>query len=157
MRKRISPATVISCVALFFSLGGASLAASHYLITSVHQIAPKVQRELRGSHSPAGPQGAPGAVGAVGPPGALTYQYVPGTDTSVPAGESVSVVVDCPVGAGVAPVDGGFIGLPALSAYNSHPILPATNPQISGGWVVSVENSGSAPETFHPWVICAKS
>jgi len=47
MSKHISRATVISCVALFFSLGGASLAASHYLITSVHQISPKVRRELK--------------------------------------------------------------------------------------------------------------
>lgn len=66
MRHRISPATVIATIALFFSLGGASLAASHYLITNVRQIKPSVRRELRGQRGPRGPQGIVGPQGARG-------------------------------------------------------------------------------------------
>lgn len=48
MKHRISPTTVIACAALFFSLGGSAIAASHYLITSIHQIKPSVRRQLAG-------------------------------------------------------------------------------------------------------------
>src|ERR1700756_139088 len=65
--KRISCSTVISCVALFFSVGSAGLAASRYLITSTSQIAPNVRQFLRG---PAGPQGPIGLTGSSGPAGA---------------------------------------------------------------------------------------
>lgn len=44
--RRVSPATVISCVALFFSIGGVGLAAQHYRITSLHQIKPSVRHQL---------------------------------------------------------------------------------------------------------------
>jgi hypothetical protein len=49
--KRPSPATAISIVALFFSLGGVSLAVGHYLITSTNQIKPSVLDELRGGRA----------------------------------------------------------------------------------------------------------
>jgi hypothetical protein len=80
--KRPSPATAIASVALFFSLGGVSLAASKYLITSTSQIKPSVLKSLHGEQGPQGPRGvagvagtagangAPGANGAQGPPGA---------------------------------------------------------------------------------------
>lgn len=42
MRKTI----LISCVALFFSLAGTGIAASHYLITNVSQIKPTVRALL---------------------------------------------------------------------------------------------------------------
>ena len=42
--KMCSPATLIASVALFFSLAGTGIAASHYLITSVHQIKPAWSR-----------------------------------------------------------------------------------------------------------------
>lgn len=60
MFRRPSPATLIACVALFFSLGaGGALAASHYLITNIHQIRPNVRRELRGRSGPRGRAGVP--------------------------------------------------------------------------------------------------
>jgi hypothetical protein len=49
---------VIASVALFFSLGGAGMAATGYRVTSIWQIAPKVRAELRGARGPQGPQGA---------------------------------------------------------------------------------------------------
>ena len=79
--KRLSPATAISLVALFFSLGGVGLAASKYVITSTSQIKPGVLKSLHGSKGaegtagaqgpagPTGPAGAPGAAGAAGAAG----------------------------------------------------------------------------------------
>lgn len=46
MKRKPQPATVIACVALFFSLGGAGFAASRYLITSPSQIKPSVRDAL---------------------------------------------------------------------------------------------------------------
>jgi hypothetical protein len=39
---------VVAWVALFVALGGTSLAASHYIITSTKQIRPSVLRQFRG-------------------------------------------------------------------------------------------------------------
>jgi len=74
-----SPPTIIATIALFFSMGGASLAvASHYLITSTSQIKPSVVRQLQhgaaakvitGPSGAAGPAGAQGSTGAPGPAG----------------------------------------------------------------------------------------
>lgn len=67
MKRRISPATVIASLALFFSLTGAGIAATGYRITSIWQIAPKVRHELRGAR---GPEGAVGPAGSPAPAGA---------------------------------------------------------------------------------------
>ena len=83
MKSKPSPATIISCVALFFSLAGTGIAAQHYLITSLSQIAPKVRHALQGHagpqgpQGPTGPQGSPGAQGAQGADG---KQGAPGHD-----------------------------------------------------------------------------
>jgi hypothetical protein len=57
---------LVAWLALFVALGGTSLAAKHYLITSTKQINPKVLKALKGN---AGPRGLPGAAGAAGAPG----------------------------------------------------------------------------------------
>lgn len=91
MRKHLSPAVVISLVALFFSIGGSALAASHYLITSPNQIKPSVLTKLKGNTGPKGPtgatgrqgpQGATGATGAQGPKGDTGATGTQGTDAS---------------------------------------------------------------------------
>lgn len=67
--KRPSTTTAISLAALFFSLGGTGLAASHYLITSTTQITPNVLRELHGDRGATGESGPAGVIGATGPQG----------------------------------------------------------------------------------------
>ncbi len=47
MRKHLSYANVVATFALLFAMSGGALAAKHYLLNSVHQINPRVMRELR--------------------------------------------------------------------------------------------------------------
>jgi hypothetical protein len=65
--RHLSYANVAATLALVFAMSGGALAASRYLITSTHQISPKVLKSLRGS---AGHQGIPGVAGAPGLTGA---------------------------------------------------------------------------------------
>jgi hypothetical protein len=66
---KLSPATAIAMLALFFAIGGTAFAAHHYLVTSTSQIKPSVLKALRGQTGPAGPAGQAGATGATGAPG----------------------------------------------------------------------------------------
>lgn len=64
--KRPSAPILISTAALFFSLTGAGIAASPYIITNTHQIKPNVLRALRGNRGPQGPAGIAGSPGIEG-------------------------------------------------------------------------------------------
>lgn len=77
MRRRVSPATCIALVALFFSLAGTGIAASRYLITSTSQIKPSVLKQLQGARGPQGPQGSQGPTG---PQGFAGQQGLPGAN-----------------------------------------------------------------------------
>jgi hypothetical protein len=62
----------IAWLALFVAMGGTSLAASRYVISSTKQINPKVIKKLKGNSGPrglAGPQGPQGPLGPQGPQG----------------------------------------------------------------------------------------
>ncbi len=60
---------VVAWLALFVAMGGTSLAASHYIITSTNQIKPSVLKKLHGATGRAGGKGASGAAGQAGPQG----------------------------------------------------------------------------------------
>lgn len=61
---------LVAWLALFVALGGTSLAARHYLITSIRQIKPTVVNQLRTQRPPlAGPEGRRGPAGANGQEG----------------------------------------------------------------------------------------
>lgn len=68
-RLKVSPSTVVACLALFFALGGTAVAAHHYLITSTSEIKPSVLNALRGKAGIPGPAGSPGVAGQQGSPG----------------------------------------------------------------------------------------
>ena len=42
MRKHLTPAMIVSLIALFFALTGGAFAAQHYVLTSTKQIKPSV-------------------------------------------------------------------------------------------------------------------
>lgn len=93
-RRRPSTATVIALVALFVALGGTSIAASRYVITSTSQIKPSVRKALRGP-TPASPS--------------LTYlSTVNSPAVPVAAGTVGSATATCP--AGTRAVSGGGTG-----------------------------------------------
>ncbi len=69
LRVRLTFANITATMALIFAMSGSALAASHYLITSLGQIKPTVQKQLKGKTGPAGPSGAQGAQGAAGATG----------------------------------------------------------------------------------------
>lgn len=82
-RRRFSYANVTATVALVLSMGGAAVAAKHYLITSTSEISPGVLKALKGKTGPPGPRGKPGINGTNGVNGAngkdgtaLAYAHV---------------------------------------------------------------------------------
>ena len=75
---------VIAWLALFVALGGTSMAASHYMISSAKQISPSVLKQLHGASGPKGPSGPHGVAGERGPTGATGPKGEAG-----PAGKSI--------------------------------------------------------------------
>jgi hypothetical protein len=83
LRRRLTYTNVGVTLALFFSMSGGALAASHYLITSTKQIKPSVLSALKGKAGPAGPAGSAGAAGtsgAQGPQGSAGAKGEAGTE-----------------------------------------------------------------------------
>lgn len=67
MKRLLQPSLVLAALAAFFAVGGAAVATKRYVLTSSHQISPKVLAQLRGR---TGATGARGSAGAPGPAGA---------------------------------------------------------------------------------------
>lgn len=169
MRKRISPATGISIVALFFSITGAGMAATGYRITSLWQIAPKVRAELRGATGATGAtgsQGAPGMMGPQGPqgqpgqPGLLDWNdlyYITGEVEQVSPGTQATASVQC-----ANPPDhllvGGPIGTGAIfiTADRAVTSLSPGEPSQPGSWAVTAA-AGASSGSIQAWAECVKT
>lgn len=177
MIRRPSTATVTASVALFFSLAGTGLAASHYLITSVSQIKPSVRHALRGAVGPAGTTGeqgvpgVPGAAGTQGPTGMTGPAGQPWSGMMVrtsslqnlPSDDSAAAfTLDCP--SGKFAVTGGYETSGGTTILSSRPSLQAAagnKADLSGadltgaptGWVVSASGAGG---TVTVWVVCGQ-
>ena len=144
MKHRISPATLIASLALFFSLTGAGMAASRYLITSVSQIKPSGRHALRGER---GPQGAPGAIGpqgAQGPAGTVdwSHAYIEGTGAALTAAQpTVTLIMQCRPGDQV--ISGGYSGVNEIVTADQQ-VIPDT---LGGpGWeIVAHLDPNAAP------------
>ena len=176
MRKP-STATVIASAALFLSLGGLGLAASRYLITSKHQIAPSVLRTLRGDRGPAGasgltgqagatgppgqagPTGPPGQAGGTGPPGAggtfntgdVGFAEGPTAELCAVGGGScatASSTVTCPPGS--IAISGGWIG----NVTDGAPEIDSQPLGAPSQWTVTFVNGGSSPASFNATAQC---
>jgi hypothetical protein len=78
--RKFSYANVAATLALFFSMSGGALAASHYLINSTKQINPKVLKSLKGKTGATGLTGAIGTTGATGATGATGKEGLPGKE-----------------------------------------------------------------------------
>ena len=153
-----SPAMVVACLALFVSLTGTSIAASHYLITSTKQIKPSVLKQLKGAQGPRGYQGAQGAQGAQGSPGpngnpgathVVIRTAIGRTDSNVS-----SASVNCQTG---EVATGGGVGWDTATTTGS-PYVVASGPMGTFGWFVIVDNAivtGSTVVTAQAYVTCA--
>ena len=132
--KMRSPATAIAVVALFFSLAGTGIAASHYFITSVAQIKPSVVAQLRGSRGPVGatgPQGPVGATGATGETGATGAQGAAG-----PTGATGAVGPQGPSGfGGLEYIGGTGVVLRSKGATATVTVTCPEGTHVVGGWL----------------------
>ena len=146
-------ANIVATIALFFSLSGGALAATHYLITSTKQISPNVLNALKGRHGPEGPQGptgpngAPGTAGRVGPQGptgapgsASAFAHI-NVDGSVDATHSKNVVSTNVVQVGVSGYC--FFGLNPAPA-NVVATADAADPQSDDKEIVTGLGTGGA-------------
>ena len=152
--RKLSPATAIACVALFFSLAGTGLAASKYLISSTSQIKPSVLKSLKGkqgSRGPAGAQGSTGPAGAAGAAGtfsASNLTVVDSAPTTVLSDQSgPAAIATCPAGDTV--VSGGWAG--PLTQTN----INYDQPDGTNAWEVIVANTGPTGETVTAVAVCA--
>lgn len=168
IQRRISPAALIACVALFLSMTGVGAAAVGLRITSIHQITPSVRNALRGKPGPRGlrgPQGSPGAPGhgADVPSVNRVYSYVVRGDvTTVPAGQQVSIRTRCQpgmtaMGGGydVEPASGSYTGNPGVDVLASQPLMDGPdNVPVAAGWVLTIHNPLTQDLLVTPWVTC---
>jgi hypothetical protein len=164
--RRLSPATAVALVALFFALGGTAIAAKHYLITSTSQIKPSVLKKLRGNTGGEGPPGPAGPQGPAGSGALSQIVEVAGPKNPVPAKKVASSLASCPPGTHV--VGGGdsmFAG--EVAGFDSEAerpqswfVIVANASEFGEGWVQAIAYcahegqavSARVPSMSHPRV-----
>jgi len=172
-RLHLTPATVISLVALFFAVGGSAGYAAQQLINgdritphsiTLKQINQKTAQALAGKQGPQGPQGNPGSsaavIGVTGTASSLGEDIVT-TQVSIPSGEESSGTVSCPAGQ-VATGGGGGYGQGSAGTTNgvNNFYLEGSSPVISSsthratGWEVGGYNTLPSTYSFPIYVIC---
>jgi hypothetical protein len=159
----------VAWLALFVALGGTSLAASRYKITSTSQINPKVIKKLKGNAGAPGPRGPIGPAGPAGTPdsskfftktesdGRFLAKGAPAADSAklggvAPSGylqgtgRMVSGRVAIPVGSSVSLVELDFAHIEAVCEVGSVPVLRLVAELPLENVVYWSTNSGAAPE-----------
>ena len=165
--RKPSPTALVASLALFFSLGGGAYAATHYRITSMHQLGPGVRHELRGKVGPMGPQGPQGRSGTITvvaktastPPVqglAFATASMLGTPVTIPAGGQGTATATCQANAGLPnaglPTGGGYIAAPGLVVNtDEQDAAPKFN-----GWNVTATNPTEQSLTLQAQVVCAQ-
>jgi hypothetical protein len=119
---------LVAWLALFVALGGTSLAASHFVITSTKQIKPSVIKKLKGNRGATGPKGVQGPQGAKGATGAVdTSKFFNKTESD---GRYL--------GKGAQAADSAKLGGVAASGYTS-------GEGTQGGRWLEMTNKGKEP------------
>jgi hypothetical protein len=169
----------VGYLALFFALGGTSIAAVQALPRNsvgspqiknrsiqTLDISRRTVSALRGRRGPrgftgalgptgpAGPAGPAGPQGTPGSPGVSGLQRATGATVTVAAGAEGSGFVQCP--AGKQPLGGGWFrttaGAALRAADSSFAISDTTG---LPGWQVTMANEGLTAAGFKPQVTCA--
>jgi hypothetical protein len=179
IRKRLTFANVVACIALFVALGSGAYAATQLPKNSVgsKQIkknavnSAKVKdRSLKAvdfkeGQLPAGPQGAQGPKGDKGAPGATSVVARRSVQPNAATGTTSTETADCEagehlVGGGAAFVDGSnAYDFPATlqgsvpTGANGKPVLDGAE---ATGWRASAKNETGSTRDFVVVAICAK-
>jgi hypothetical protein len=125
MKKYHSALTVVAAtVGVLFVTGGA-LGATHYVISSMHQIKPSVRSQLRGYQGQRGFQGPAGSTGATGATGIAGITTVSSPELTLAPGEFSPIgtlIAQCPAGSTVIGTgfdDGGVTEVGFVQKYGT--------------------------------------
>ena len=172
-RFPVSPALVVSVIALVVALGGTSYAAfslprnsvgsgqlktgavtgrkvkGHSLLAADFKAGqlPRGPQGAKGNTGAQGPQGPKGDTGIAGSAGISGYEIVEGTAMSVPAGASAGASATCPADKKV--LSGGAVAGTGLVLRYSAPLGNAQ------GWSAVATNQGNLSSAFTPVAVCA--